>query len=210
MKILIADNHPIFREGLKKIFLINDDFNIVAEAGDGREVVKLTMKLHPDIVILDINLSNMNGLEATKVILRELPDTKVVALTSSDNQEYVNEMAALGAYGYLLKEIKPDKLIKLVEEVFAGNSLFEKEYKVNLKTDKKTYLKKELAEDLTRRERDVLQLIARGMCNKDIAATLFVSEKTVKNHLTNIFKKIQVEDRTQAALFAIKKGIVKL
>ena len=143
-------------------------------------------------------------------IKSELPQTGIIALTIHDDQEYIDEMIESGVSGFLLKDVEPETLVKSVREVSKGKSLFEEDHKGKKTADRKTYLKRDGLEELTRRELDVLQFIAKGMCNKDIAESLFISEKTVKNHLTNIFRKINVDDRTQAALFAIKKGIVKL
>jgi two-component system response regulator DegU len=210
INVLIADDHPLIREGLSKILSLNDDIKIIGEARDGREAVKMTMKTHPDVVLMDINMPHMNGIEAARVIKSELPQTGIIALTIHDDQEYIDEMIESGVSGFLLKDVEPETLVKSVREVSKGKSLFEEDHKGKKTADRKTYLKRDGLEELTRRELDVLQLIAKGMCNKDIAESLFISEKTVKNHLTNIFRKINVDDRTQAALFAIKKGIVKL
>ncbi len=210
INVLIADDHPLIREGLSKILSLNEDIKIIGEARDGREAVKMTMKTHPDVVLMDINMPHMNGIEAARVIKSELPQTGIIALTIHDDQEYIDEMIESGVSGFLLKDVEPEILVKSVREVSKGKSLFEEDHKGKKTADRKTYLKRDGLEELTRRELDVLQLIAKGMCNKDIAESLFISEKTVKNHLTNIFRKINVDDRTQAALFAIKKGIVKL
>ena len=210
INVLIADDHPLIREGLSKILSLNDDIKIIGEARDGREAVKMTMKTHPDVVLMDINMPHMNGIEAARVIKSERPQTGIIALTIHDDQEYIDEMIESGVSGFLLKDVEPETLVKSVREVSKGKSLFEEDHKGKKTADRKTYLKRDGLEELTRRELDVLQLIAKGMCNKDIAESLFISEKTVKNHLTNIFRKINVDDRTQAALFAIKKGIVKL
>ena len=210
INVLIADDHPLIREGLSKILSLDEEIKIIGEAKDGREAVKMTMKTHPDVVLMDINMPHMNGIEASRVIKNELPQIGIIALTIHDDQEYVDEMIESGVSGFLLKDVEPEILVRSVKEVAKGKSLFEEDYKGKKLSDKKIYLKRDGLEELTRRELDVLQLIAKGMCNKDIAESLFISEKTVKNHLTNIFKKISVDDRTQAALFAIKKGIVKL
>lgn len=210
INVLIADDHPLIREGLSKILSLNEDIKIIGEARDGREAVKMTMKTHPDVVLMDINMPHMNGIEAARVIKSELPQTGIIALTIHDDQEYIDEMIESGVSGFLLKDVEPETLVKSVREVSKGKSLFEEDHRGKKTADRKTYLKRDGLEELTRRELDVLQLIAKGMCNKDIAESLFISEKTVKNHLTNIFRKINVDDRTQAALFAIKKGIVKL
>jgi len=210
INVLIADDHPLIREGLSKILSLDEDIKIIGEAKDGREAVKMTMKTHPDVVLMDINMPHMNGIEAARVIKSELPHVGIIALTIHDDQEYIDEMIESGVSGFLLKDVEPEILVKSVRDVSRGKSLFKEDFSGNKNSDRKVYLKKDGLENLTRRELDVLHLIAKGMCNKDIAETLFISEKTVKNHLTNIFKKISVDDRTQAALFAIKKGIVKL
>lgn len=211
INVLIADDHPLIREGLSKILSLDEDIVISGEARDGREAVKMTMKNHPQVVLMDINMPNMNGIEATRVIKSELPQVGVIALTIHDAQEYVEEMIDAGVSGYLLKDVEPETLVAAVKEVASGASLFEEGVLKEGKPDtSKIELKKDNLKNLTRRELDVLKLTARGMSNKDIADALFISEKTVKNHLTNIFKKIKVDDRTQATLFALKKGVVKL
>lgn len=211
INVLIADDHPLIREGLSKILSLDEDIVISGEARDGREAVKMTMKNHPQVVLMDINMPNMNGIEATRVIKSELPQVGVIALTIHDAKEYVEEMIDAGVSGYLLKDVEPETLVAAVKEVASGASLFDAEALKGGKPDSsKIELKKDNLKNLTRREMDVLKLTARGMSNKDIAEALFISEKTVKNHLTNIFKKIKVDDRTQATLFALKKGVVKL
>lgn len=211
INVLIADDHPLIREGLSKILSLDEDIKIAGEAKDGREAIKMTMKTHPQVVLMDINMPNMNGIEATRVIKSELPQVGVIALTIHDAKEYVEEMIDAGVSGYFLKDVEPETLVAAVKKVATGASLFEEEVLREGRVDtSKLEIKKDKLKNLTKREMDVLKLTARGMSNKDIADSLFISEKTVKNHLTNIFKKISVDDRTQATLFALKRGIVKL
>jgi DNA-binding NarL/FixJ family response regulator len=222
IRILIADDHALLRQGIKNVLEFEDDFAIVAEAGDGEEAVKQAEAARPDIALIDINMPRLNGLEVTKRIRELVPSVRVIILTIHDDENYVIEVVKAGAAGYLLKDVEPRMLVSAIRKVFEGesfiyptlaNKLFGQI--TRMEEEKKNHgainlLQQGREEHLTLRELEVLQLIAKGLSNNEIAHQLFLSEKTVKNHLTNIFRKIDVADRTQAVLYAIKNKIVVL
>jgi two-component system, NarL family, response regulator DegU len=221
IRILIADDHALLRQGIRNVLELEEDFDIVAEAGDGEEAVKRTGEFLPDIALIDINMPRLNGLEVTKRIRDSFPGVKVIVLTIHDDESYVVEVVKAGAAGYLLKDVEPGMLIKAIRTVFDGESfiyptlakkLFGEITRLEGERRQGTanFLQHGREERLTLRELEVLQLIAKGLSNQEIAGQLFLSEKTVKNHLTNIFRKIDVNDRTQAVLYAIKNKIVVL
>lgn len=213
IKILIADDHSLVREGLKQILELESDMQIVGQAGDGEEAIMLLQQTKPDIVILDINMPKMNGIQT----LRRMKDmdytTKIIMLTFHEEEEYIRETLNLGANGYVLKDAESESLTKAIREVYNGgtstpthimNSNFEEQF-LHGKTNSEKEKRK-----LTKREYEVLTLIAEGISNKEIASRLFISEKTVKNHVSSVFKKIGVSDRTQAAIYAYKCQIKKI
>ncbi|MDR3562400.1 MAG: response regulator transcription factor [Negativicutes bacterium] len=221
IRILIADDHALLRQGIKNVLELEEDFVIVAEAGDGEEAVKKAGEVLPDIALIDINMPRLNGLEVTKRVRDSFPTVKVIVLTIHDDESYVVEVVKAGAAGYLLKDVEPGMLIKAIRTVFDGESfiyptlakkLFGEITRLEGERRQGTanFLQHGREERLTLRELEVLQLIAKGLSNQEIAGQLFLSEKTVKNHLTNIFRKIDVNDRTQAVLYAIKNKIVVL
>lgn len=221
IRILIADDHALLRQGIKNVLELENDFVIVAEAGDGEEAVRKVAESAPDIALLDINMPRLNGLEVTKLIRTQSPATRVIILTIHDDENYVVEVVKAGAAGYLLKDIDPGMLIKAIRTVHEGESFIYPTLAKKLfgelsrmedqrRAGATSLLQQGREERLTLRELEVLQLIAKGLSNHEIAQQLFLSEKTVKNHLTNIFRKIEVADRTQAVLYAIKHKIVML
>lgn len=221
IRILIADDHALLRQGIKNVLELETDFAIVAEAGDGEEAVRKAGEVAIDIALLDINMPRLSGLEVTKRIHAAHPEIKVIILTIHDDESYVVEVVKAGAAGYLLKDIEPGMLIKAIRTVYEGESfiyptLARKLFGeiTRLEEERRhgpaSILQQGRNERLTLRELEVLQLIAKGLSNQEIAQKLFLSEKTVKNHLTNIFRKIDVADRTQAVLYAIKNKIVVL
>jgi len=211
--ILIVDDHVLIREGIAKILSLEQRFRIIAEAGNGRKALELCRANKPDIVLLDINLPDMNGTDVCKIIKEEFPSTGVIALTIHDQEEYIIEMIRNGIAAYLLKDVSPNQLINTILQVAEGKSFISPSLTTKI-FNQITKLSNKPAESrpwgLTEREMEVLRLVAKGDSNKIIAGKLFISEKTVKNHLTNIFQKLDVSDRTQAALFAIKEGMVQI
>lgn len=213
IKVVIVDDHALIREGIKKLLELEESFDIAALAGDGVEALEVIEKVRPDVVLLDINMPNMNGIDCLKQIKAEYPDTKVVMLTIHEDAEYLIETINIGAEGYVLKDADVSSLVKAIQKVVQGevyihptlSGILVREYKRKDKNNEELN-----GTALTKREYEVIRLISKGHNNKEIAVELFISEKTVKNHVSNIFKKIKVTDRTQAALYAIKNNITKI
>lgn len=210
--VMIADDHVLLREGLKQILELEDDINVIGQAGDGEETVEKALECKPDVILLDINMPKSNGIDA----LRRLKDlginSKIIMLTIHDDRGYLLETMKMGANGYVLKDSDADSLIKAIRDVKNGKTYIQPSVASILveelnseETDKSGDYKK--VQSLTKREYEVLTLIAEGLNNREIADRLFISEKTVKNHVSNIFKKIDVSDRIQAAIFAYKNNI---
>lgn len=213
ISILIVDDHSLVRQGLKQILELESDLEIIGQAGDGEDAIQKVQQLKPDIVLLDINMPKLNGIQT----LRRLKDIdrtiKVIMLTFHEDQEYLFETINLGANGYVLKDAESEGLIQAVRDVFKGSSYIHPSLASGLvkEFNKVDILKGDSDRTkLTRREYEVLTLIAEGLNNREIASSLFISEKTVKNHVSNIFKKINVNDRTQAAIYAYKQNIKKI
>jgi len=214
IRIVIVDDHPLVREGLRKVLELDPELMVVDEAGDGQGAINVTRRVKPNVVLMDINMPGTNGIEATRVIKRELPSVGVIALTIHDEEEYVLELVRAGVSGYVLKDIPPSKLIETIKTVARGHSIIDPSITNKILGEinrlSKRRRTREEWETLTDREMDVLKLMAQGCSNKEIAKNLNISEKTVKNHITNIFRKLQVDDRTQAVLFAIKHHLVEI
>ncbi|KKK38799.1 chemotaxis protein CheY [Mesobacillus campisalis] len=224
-KIIIIDDHQLFREGVKRILDFENSFEVVAEGDDGSEVVNLYEQHQPDVIIMDINMPNVNGVDATRHLVEKYPEAKVIILSIHDDENYVTHALKTGATGYLLKEMDADALINAVKVVADGGSYLHPKVTHNLV---KEYRRLSLGEGgsgngntqvieirrplhlLTRRECEVLQLLADGKSNRAIGEALFISEKTVKNHVSNILQKMSVNDRTQAVVVAIKNGWVEV
>jgi len=208
MKILIADDHSLFREGLRKLLESDNTFEIVSEVGDGQGVINMARKLKPDLILMDINMPGTNGLIATQVIKREFPNIKVIALTVFEGEE-VLELVKAGVSAYMLKDVLGSDLIQTIHRVLAGEVVIHPRVTSYLVQELTRTDKKSDNLNLTRREMDVLEMLVKGNSNRDMAEAMFISEKTVKNHLTSIFRKLGVKDRTQAAVFAIRHKIVE-
>lgn len=214
IRVVIVDDHPLVREGLRKVLDLDDELLVLDEAGDGQGAINLARDLRPDIILMDINMPGTNGIEATKVIKREMPFMGIIALTIHEEEEYIMELVRAGVSGYVLKDISPKKLIEAIKTVAKGDSVIDPSVTSKVlgeisRMGRRRRTKEEW-ETLTEREMDVLKLMTEGCSNKEIARNLQISEKTVKNHITNIFRKLQVDDRTQAVLFAIKHRMVEL
>ncbi|MET1181404.1 MULTISPECIES: response regulator transcription factor [Bacillales] len=222
--IIIIDDHQLFREGVKRILDFESSFDVVAEGDDGSEAMDLVETHKPDVVIMDINMPTMNGVEATKMLVNRYPETKVIILSIHDDENYVQHALKTGAQGYLLKEMDADALIDAVRVVAEGGSYLHPKVTHNLVKEYRRLAAEEGADRdsvhtieirrplhlLTRRECEVLQLLADGKSNRAIGETLYISEKTVKNHVSNILQKMNVNDRTQAVVLAIKNGWVEV
>lgn len=211
IKIIIADDHPMLRQGIKQILELENDFDVVALASNGEEAVRLVKQYKPDIVLMDINMPDVNGIEALQSLKTQEIPSKVVMLTIHDDREYLFKALQTGAEGYVLKDAEPAVLVDAIRNIHKGQSFIQPTMTKELvKEFNRVTLHERNARDenaLTERETEVLGLISEGLLNKEIAQKLFISEKTVKNHVSNIFRKLQVSDRTQAAVYAIKHKI---
>ena len=211
IKVLLADDHTLIRDGIRKILSLEPGFRVVGEAGSGYEVVRLAGELSPDVILMDINMPGMNGIEASQQIKKAYPEIEIIALTIHGDEEYVYELVKAGISGYLLKDISADELVSTIRRVFSGESVFNPAIARKLLGEFRRLTGGDVElRRLSRRELEVLEHVVRGENNKEIAEKLFISEKTVKNHLTNIFRKINVKDRTQAVLYSVKNKLVKL
>lgn len=213
IKVLIADDHSLFREGLRLLLTDQDDIEIVGEAEDGLEVTRLVPQLNPAIVLMDINMPVIDGVEATRMILRETDAVGVIILTMYPQDEYVFEALKAGAKAYLLKDTRSKKLLQVIRAVHQGQAVIEPEMTARLLSEyRRLAVEKEeklpKVQTLTDQERTILTLVANGASNKDIAAQLNLSERTIKNYLSIIFQKLQVNNRTEAAIRAMKDGLV--
>lgn len=213
IKVLIVDDHSLVRQGLSQILSLEPDLEVVGEAKDGEECLLKVKELKPDVTLLDINMPNVNGIKALRKLKDMNQETKVIILTFHEEIEYLFETFNLGANGYIVKDAESDVLIHGIREVYNGVSYVYPTMAEGDANQLNMLRKGEIkgtespVVKLTKREYEILTLIADGMNNKDIANTLFISEKTVKNHVSNIFKKIKVNDRTQAAIYAYRNKI---
>lgn len=213
ISLMIADDHVLMRQGLKQLLELEEDIAVIAQSGDGEETVKKALEYNPDVILLDINMPSMNGIE----VLRRLKDlgtmSKIIMLTIHQDREYLFETMKIGADGYVLKDSDADSLIKAIRDVNMGKTYIQPSIASMLVEgleEKDSNKELDKIRQLTKREYEVLSLIAEGLSNKDIADKLFISEKTVKNHVSSIFKKLDVNDRIQAAIFAFKNDIKKI
>jgi two-component system, NarL family, response regulator DegU len=222
IKIVIVDDHQLFREGVKRILDFEDSFEVVAEGNDGNEVVELYEKHKPDVILMDINMPRVSGVEATEALLKDYPEAKVIILSIHDDGSYVTHALKTGALGYMLKEMDADAIVEAIKVVSSGGSYLHPKVTHNLVTEfrrlserehKGAFQQNDIRRPyhlLTKRECEVLQLLTDGQSNRTIGETLFISEKTVKNHVSSILQKMAVNDRTQAVVSAIKNGWVEV
>ncbi len=217
VRIVIADDHPIVRDGLKKLLLLEDDFEIVGEAGDGREVLEKVQALDPDVLLLDLRMPNLDGLSALQSLQQTNKRTRVIVLTASeDKNEFVQAMK-LGCSGIVLKQTAPDLIVKSIRKVNSGEIWLDSHTTAAVMRQFSTGQegsggqssggKGRERSPLSTREREIVALVAQGYKNKEMAEKMFISEQTVKNHLHNIFDKLGVSDRLELALYAIHKGL---
>jgi two-component system NarL family response regulator len=216
IKVLIVDDHRVVREGLSAILQSKESIQVLGEAQDGQEAVEKARSLLPDVILMDVSMPKMTGVEATRIIKREFPHIGIIALTMYEEQQYIFDLVRGGATGYLLKDSDSDQIVKAIQSVYRGDSLIHPAVaskilaEFSLLAQKKGKKSGWVEHDLTEREITVLRLVTDGKTNKEIANNLDLSEKTVKNHVRNIFHKLQVYDRTQAAILAIRKGLIEL
>ncbi|ALC84065.1 MULTISPECIES: response regulator [Bacillus] len=204
MKVAIVDDHHMVRKGLLFFFKTQTDIEVVGEAANGKEAIDVVSRMKPDVVLMDLSMPDMNGVEATKELLKRDSSVKIVVVTSYADQEHVIPAIQAGAKAYHLKDVEPEELLETIREVHLGKSKLDSKI-ISLVFDHMSLNEeKEKMNLLTKREADVLNEIAKGKSNKEIASSLFITEKTVKTHVSNLLSKLQLSDRTQAALFAVK------
>jgi DNA-binding NarL/FixJ family response regulator len=222
VRLLIVDDHPLFRQGLVDVFETDPRMEVVAEAINGQAAMEQARVHRPEIVIMDVNLPNGNGLQVTRQILSELPETKVIILTGYDNTEQIFHSLKIGASAYCSKDIPPDNLLNTIYAVRQGSIVIHD--RVMTGEEAQAWLQQKggrfagtspetvggYSASLSPREMEILGYVTRGISNKDIAHQLGISQQTVKNHMTSILRKLQVDDRTQAAIYALRHGWVRL
>lgn len=228
ISIILVDDHQLFRDGVKRILEMEGDFRIVGEGFDGADAIRLAEELQPDIVLMDINMPNINGVAAAEDVIAVSPKSRVIILSIHDDEGYVYRTLRSGASGYLLKDMGTNELVDAVRVVARGGAYIHPKVTGKLIDEFRRLSEQEelydrtpvneetisvdptLIDSLTRREREVLQLMAEGKSNRAIGEFLFISEKTVKNHVSSILQKLNVQDRTQAVVISIKNGWVRL
>ncbi len=210
-KVMLVDDHALIREGIKQLLEFDGSIEVIEQASDGAECLEKLQHVQPDILLLDINMPNVNGIEVLEEIKKKNNPVKVLILTVHSEVEYLVQAVDIGANGYILKDSGSEELKKAIQSIMDGDSYIQPSLIPSLNSRLiNRDLDKEKIAALTKRELEILTQIAGGMFNKEIAINLNISERTVKNHISNIFKKIDVSDRTQAAVFAIRNNIVKL
>lgn len=209
IKLLIVDDHEMVRMGLTSYFSVLKDIEVIGEAENGAEGVNAALKTYPDVILMDLVMDVMDGIEATEVILKEWPEAKILILTSFIDDEKVYPAMEAGASGYLLKTSSASEIADAIRKTYSGEEIIEEAVSQKL-SEKDQYVAEQdnLYEDLTSREREVLGLIANGLSNQEIADKLFITLKTVKTHVSNILSKLEVADRTQATIYAFKHHLI--
>jgi DNA-binding NarL/FixJ family response regulator len=217
IRIVIADDHPIVRDGLRKLLTLEDDFEVVGEASDGREVLERLQELDPDVLLLDLKMPHLDGLAALSVLQQQNNRTKVIVLTASDDKNEFVQAMKLGCSGIVLKQTAPELIVKSIRKVNGGEIWLDSHTTAAVMRQFASpgepggpangSTKTRERSPLSQREREIVQLVAQGFKNKEMAEKMFISEQTVKNHLHNIFDKLGVSDRLELALYAIHKGL---
>ncbi|MCR4431382.1 MAG: response regulator transcription factor [Tepidanaerobacteraceae bacterium] len=210
ISVVLADDHVLVRKGLKKILEMEEDIEVVGEASDGASAVEVIMAKRPRVVLMDINMPQMNGIEVAKTLKKEKIDAKVIILTIYDDREYLLELIKMGVAGYILKDIDPQGLIDAVRSASRGETYIQPTLTRALiaEYNRMTQPVAGANKPLTAREKEVMAYIADGLNNNEISAKLNISEKTVKNHVSSILRKLNLQDRTQVAVFALKNKLV--
>ena len=211
IRVLIADDHPIVRQGLATVLNLEEDMEVVGQAGDGIEAVSLALELSPHVVLMDLQMPKMDGVEAIQKIKQEAPDIGIIILTVYETDDYIFRGIEAGARGYLLKDTPPGEVLTAIRTVHRGESLIQPRVASRL-LDRFTQLSQAPGSEklLSPREVEVLKHMAKGSVNKEIASRLSIGESTVKTHLVHIFSKLEVKDRTEAVIEATRRGIIKL
>lgn len=216
IRVLIVDDHAVVRQGLRMFIEMQNDMEILGEASNGNEAVEMSARLEPDVILLDLLMPEMDGVEATSRILESNPQARVLILTSFGEDEKVFPAIRAGAQGYLLKDVQPSDLVQAIRETYQGKAQLHPDVarRLMMAVSDNTINKKlsrvsppQELDSLTDREREVLDLIARGLSNREIAEQMVISEKTVKTHVSNLLDKLNLDDRTRAAIWALKHGL---
>lgn len=207
IRVLIAEDHTVVRAGLKALISSEPGLEVIGEAGDGLEAIEKVRTLQPDVILMDISMPHMDGITAIGQIKLEHPQAKVLVLTSFIEDDKVFAAIKAGALGYLLKESSPDDLLRGIRSVYRGESWLHPAIAIKLIRDLHTPVNVSLEEPLTSRELEILNLVAQGLANKEIARQLEIAERTVRTHVSNILEKLHLANRTQATLYALKKGV---
>jgi DNA-binding NarL/FixJ family response regulator len=219
--VMLVDDHSLFRQGLRRVLEAEEDLEVIMEVADGEEALRMAKQLAPDVIIMDINLPRMNGLQVTRELKHVLSDVAVIILTAYHDDEQIFHSVRAGAAAYFPKDVAPRRLVEAVRQVSEGNYVIDDEVlnKPEVATwllsqfDKVAYIDgmpNEMFAPLSPREMEILQHIAKGQSNKEVAYELGISRQTVKNHMTSILRKLAVNDRTQAALYAVRRGWIRL
>ncbi|MCI9463515.1 MAG: response regulator transcription factor [Lachnospiraceae bacterium] len=211
IEVMIADDHILMREGIKQLLEFDGNIRVIAEAGNGSECLEKLKVFHPDVLLLDINMPEINGMEVLKKVKADKVDSKILMLTVHNEVEYLIRALDIGVDGYIMKDSESSELKKAIYMILDGKRYIQPNLIPELNAKLASMdVERDKLRFLTKREKEVLVQVASGMSNKEIAINLDISERTVKNHISNIFKKIDVSDRTQAAVFAIKNNMVKV
>lgn len=207
IRVMLVDDHQMVRNGLGTFLLVHDDLELVGEAGDGEQALTTFERVHPDVVLMDLKMPRMDGVEATRALLKRDPEVRVIALTSFKDEALVREALDAGAIGYLLKDVDADDLADAIRAAHRGEPTLAPEAAWALfKAARRGH---GLGDDLTEREREVLALLVDGLTNREIADRLYISDSTVKTHVSNILSKLGVATRTEAVSLALQKGLIK-
>jgi DNA-binding NarL/FixJ family response regulator len=215
IRVLLVDDQALFREGLETLLSVHKDIQVVGQASNGQEAVKVAAKVQPDVVLMDVRMPILDGVRATRLLKKTLPQCKVIVLTTFDDDEYIFDALRAGAVGYLLKDVASAQLVEAIRAAARGESILEPSVAAKVITEFSRVSSmvpaaqmEQLVEPLSERELEILALIARGASNKEIASQLYIAEGTVKNHVTHILGKLGVRGRTQAALKAKELGLL--
>jgi len=214
IKLLLVDDHPIVLEGIKSHLSAQDGFEVVGDAADGEEAIRQARRLLPDIILMDISMPHMNGLEAMTLLRKQVPNAKILVLTMHDKKEYISQIFRLGARGYLLKDTSPAELVQAIKSIYAGELVFSSTVSRilvgELLSEGEKELKRPRSSELSEREREVLVLIAEGHSNKEIADRLVVGVRTIETHREHIMRKLNIHTVAGLTKFTIVKGMITL
>jgi len=211
IKILLVDDHAIMRDGIKALLSIYDDIEVIGEASAGREAMEMARELNPDVVVMDISMPGMDGLEVTHRLTKRNPRMKVIILTQHDNREYILSTIKVGAAGYIPKKALGSDLVSAIRAIRSGDSfLYPSAARTLIDDYRKQAEQPDIYESLTEREREILKLIAEGRTSREIAEALYISQKTVQGHRTKIMEKLDLHNRTELIKYAMRKGLVDI